>query len=74
MRAIIDNAVELLEVQLSVSTAEDELNYFTGDPEPLPPTPDQGPLPEGIYRIVDGRLYRVVDEAAPASGRETAGV
>jgi hypothetical protein len=48
------------EQQLAVSTAEDEHNYFTGQPEvPVRPNPN-GILPAGTYRVIDGALYRVV--------------
>jgi len=47
--------------QLSVSTAEEENNYFTGQPPTwLMPDPSQI-LPSGLYRVIDGRLYRVID-------------
>ena len=51
--------------QLSLTTAEDEHNYFTGQPEgSVQPTPNEI-LPPGNYRVIDGRLYRIVDSLPP---------
>ncbi len=52
--------------QLSVSTAQEESNYFTGQPlATLEPDPS-AILPPGLYRVIDGRLYRVIEGVAPA--------
>ncbi|MGB7593046.1 MAG: hypothetical protein WCD04_20990 [Terriglobia bacterium] len=52
--------------QLSVSTAQEESNYFTGQPPAvLEPNPN-AILPPGLYRVIDGRLYRVVQAVAPS--------
>lgn len=45
--------------QMSVSTAEEELNYFTGDQPVVVPQDPNAVLPAGVYRVIDGRLYRV---------------
>ena len=51
--------------QMSVSTAEDEINYFTGQPEiSVEPRPSKI-LPPGNYRVIEGRLYRIVDSVPP---------
>ena len=47
--------------QLSVSTAEEENNYFTGQPPAIIQLNLNAILPPGMYRVIDGRLYRVVD-------------
>lgn len=49
--------------QLSLSTAEEESNYFTGQVEvSVKPEPDVI-LPPGTYRVVEGSLYRIVSPA-----------
>lgn len=51
--------------QFSVSTAEDQHNYFTGQPEvPVQPNPN-AILPPGTYRVIEGTLYRVMGGVAP---------
>jgi hypothetical protein len=43
----------------SATTAEDEQNYFTGQPY-YPDTPDPNVnVPPGNYRLIDGNLYRI---------------
>ncbi len=50
---------------MSVTTAEDENNYFTGQPEAsVEPRPSEI-LPAGNYRVIAGNLYRVVDTVSP---------
>jgi hypothetical protein len=52
-------------LQISLSTADDEANYFTGNPSP-PVKPDPNRLlPAGTYRVLDGQLYRVVPGVSP---------
>ena len=46
--------------QLSVSTAEDEMNYFTGQPELAVQPNVDAILPPGTYRVIEGQLYRIV--------------
>ena len=56
---------ELISEQISVSTAEDEHNYFTGQPEfPVRPNPN-AILPPGTYRVIEGSLYRVIRGVPP---------
>jgi hypothetical protein len=56
---------EFIAEQLSVSTAEEERNYFSAQP-PLLERPDTNAiLPAGLYRVIDGRLYRVVEGIPP---------
>lgn len=54
------------EQQLSVSTAQEESNYFTGEPPVFLQSDPNAILPAGLYRVIDGRLYRVVEGVAPA--------
>lgn len=58
---------ELVEFQISLSTAEEELNYFTGHEAATFEVYPAPVMPAGTYRMVDGRLYRIVPEAAPIS-------
>ena len=54
-----------IQMQISLSTAEDARNYFWGD---LPPTrpPETGyVLPPGTYRVIDGMLFRLVPGLPP---------
>ena len=48
--------------QFSRSTAEDEVNYFTGQQISSVAQPTAS-LPDGIYRLIDGRLYQIVKGA-----------
>jgi len=53
--------IELIDFQFSLSTAEDERNYFSGiTPTPPPEVRLEEAMPPGIYRIIDGEAYRVV--------------
>lgn len=54
--------------QLSLSTAEEESNYFTGQPVAIPQPDPNEILPPGLYRVIDGRLYRVIEGFAPRLG------
>ena len=51
--------------QFSLSTAEDEKNYFTGQPASMEQPLAEPVLPAGIYRVIDNQLYRVVPGIAP---------
>lgn len=55
----------LVDFQLAVSTAEEEKNYFFGQPVPSHESDPEAALPAGIYRVIDGQLYRVLPGAAP---------
>ncbi len=56
---------KLIIEQMSLTTAEDENNYFTGQPQAsIQPTPSEI-LPSGSYRVIDGNLYRVVGTFPP---------
>ena len=52
--------------QFYVSTADDELNYFTRLPgdDTLISSPRR-PLPPGVYRVIAGQLYRISPGAPP---------
>jgi hypothetical protein len=54
------------EQQLVISTADDERNYFTVAHE-VAPVPASSPvLPPGVYRVVNGDFFRIVDATPPA--------
>ena len=56
---------ELTVLQISLSTADDEANYFTGNPTPSV-VPNLGRLlPAGAYRVIDGQLCRVLAGISP---------
>lgn len=48
----------MTEFQLSLSTAEDEANYFSQYPSVFPAPVSE--VPTGIYRVIDGQLFQVV--------------
>ena len=58
--------------QFYVSTADDELNYFTRIPrdDVLPSSPPS-PLPAGIYRVIAGQLYRIKPGVPPSVDEAT---
>ena len=47
----------------TVTTAEDERNYFTGEPVLLEGSGVHRTLHPGIYRVIDGQLCRVLPGA-----------
>lgn len=57
-----------VQFQLSLSTAEEERNYFGGCDQAIEYKFDAPSiLPSGQYRVVDGELYRIVPGSAPTS-------
>ena len=57
--------IEFVMENFSVTTAEDERNYFTNQPEPnIHPSPNVVVRP-GVYRIIDGELYRINPGSPP---------
>lgn len=54
-----------VEMQISLSTAEDARNYFCGDQGPVQPTNGDCPLAPGTYRVIDGALFRLVPGLPP---------
>lgn len=46
-------------IQLILTTMDEEKMYFTGQPQP-PPSQYESYMIPGTYRIVDGKLYRIV--------------
>ena len=59
----------MTEFQISLSTAEEELNYFTGE-EWLPsPVEVESLFPPGLYRVVNGQLYRILEGVPPSLSR-----
>ncbi|MGO8813249.1 MAG: hypothetical protein ACLQVG_01090 [Terriglobia bacterium] len=57
--------MELVIQQFSISTAEDEKNYFTEQPASMEQPTSPPILPAGQYRVIDNKLYRVVPGIAP---------
>lgn len=55
----------MIEFQFSLSTAEEESNYFTGSPETRYEPAPQSCMPEGVYRVIDGRMFRVAPGPSP---------
>jgi len=51
--------IEYIFEDFSITTAEEEQNYFTGQPEPTVPSNPNLIVPPGTYRIIDGELYRI---------------
>ena len=56
---------EFVSEQFAVSTAEDERNYFTGQPEAMVRPNPSAILPPGTYRVIEGSLYRVISGLPP---------
>ena len=56
--------------QLSLSTAEDQQNYFSGMPPTMHEPSPNSILPAGIYRVVDGSLHRLVGGGSPGTASE----
>ena len=52
--------------QLSLSTAEDEVNYFTAPPLPVYIQEPSTALQQGTYRVIDGQLHLVVPGVPPS--------
>lgn len=61
--------------QLSYSTADIERGQFAGELEPLKSVTYLYaallPIPAGEYRVIDGELFQVIDEARPAAVHES---
>jgi len=55
----------LVQLQIALSTAEDEKNYFTGQASREQASPLPRRYADGIYRIVDGELCLIVPGAPP---------
>jgi hypothetical protein len=51
--------------QFSLSTADDEKNYFTGQLCNQAEVAPKVALPSGVYRVMDNNLYRVVGGVSP---------
>lgn len=56
---------EFISEQFAVSTAEDEHNYFTGQPEAMVRPNPSAILPPGTYRVIEGSLYRIISGVPP---------
>lgn len=57
---------DFVRFHFSLSTAEDEKNYFSGVSSALGELGNaQQQLPSGVYRIVDGELCRIVPGRPP---------
>lgn len=57
--------MEFTSEQFFLSTAESQKNYFTGQPETLPPLNPTANILPGKYRVIDGELYRIVTGIPP---------
>lgn len=55
----------MIQFQFSLSTAEEASNYFTGSPETHYGAAPETCMPEGVYRVIDGRMYRVAAGPSP---------
>lgn len=52
---------DFVEEQFALSTAEEEKNYFTETTQAMGmPVAQPHVMPSGIYRVIDGELYRLV--------------
>ena len=51
--------IEFIFEDFSITTAEEERNYFTGQPEPPSQPNPNAIVPPGTYRIIDGELYLI---------------
>lgn len=62
--------MELVQFQIEVSTAEEEFNLF-GSEQPAITNEiySNSIMRPGIYRVVNGEIYRVIGGAAPLSER-----
>ena len=56
---------ELTVLQFSLSTADDEANYFTGSPVASVAPDLSHLLPAGTYRVIDGQLCRILPGISP---------
>lgn len=57
--------IEFVIEQLAMSTADDEVNYFTGQLSPNEQREVHPVLAPGVYRVIDGQLFRIVSGVAP---------
>jgi hypothetical protein len=64
----MDQPLTLTDFQISLSTAEEEANYFTGGIQRLHEPDPAVVMPAGIYRVIDGQLYRIVPGVSPIVG------
>jgi hypothetical protein len=48
-------------IQISLSTAEESANYFTGHGPLVTDNEPVALLPAGTYRVVDDQLFQIVD-------------
>jgi len=61
--------MNLVQMQIAVSTAEDESYYFVGQHSRARSRAALSPMPEGVYRVVNGELCRILPGAPlPAVG------
>jgi hypothetical protein len=58
--------VELVQFQIEVSTGEEERNLFSTEQPVLASQIDSSSvMPPGLYRVVNGEVYRIVGGPAP---------
>lgn len=59
-------SLELIAFQMALSTGEQEEALFNAlEPDGQLKKADEGWLPPGTYRVVDGQLYRLVPGVPP---------
>ena len=59
-----------LPVQISLSTAEDSANYFTGDASGLHQPDLTKSMPAGTYRIIDDQLFQIIEAPRPQRNQQ----
>ena len=62
---------ELTQEQFYLTTQDDERNYITGDQERLIDPDPNVMLPAGRYRLIMGKLYRIVPGMPLRLSKET---
>lgn len=65
------NRISLVTCQLSLSTADVEADIFSGQEISTPSQPVAPALEPGVYRVVDGELFRLVPGLPPEESFST---
>ena len=60
--------------QLAMSTADDEQNYFTGQLSSSEQSESHPVLAPGVYRVIEGQLFKIISGVAPVVRDEKAEV
>lgn len=53
------------DIQISLSTADEESYYFTGEQTNSSSLEFEKVFPSGVYRVLDGKLYMIVEGVPP---------